>query len=269
MEKIKFCNSDIVYNCNLLYIKNNVYKIVLVTPLPSDDILLSGFMLLNEYNLDVMSDFSDYTTKYKSTNEKNTTYLSTGEVFNESTQSNTTQDEKKDKENELTEEEKQALKLAKLEQVKKNKIDEMNKTCEETINNGISINGKQYSFTIQDQNNILNVMNVAKTTGLEVPYHANDESCALYTFEQVANIYMQEQIHLAMCQTYFNQLKLYIKSILDVEKINDISSITWGTELTGKYLETYNIIIEQNNKVMQKLTTIESMAVSSEAEKEE
>ncbi|MCI5918729.1 MAG: hypothetical protein MRZ75_05270 [Roseburia sp.] len=265
MEKIKFCNSDIVYNCNLVYIKNDVYKIVLVTPLPSDDILLSGFMLLNEYNLDVMSDFSDYTTKYKSTNEINTIYLSTGEVFSESTQPGTTQDEGKEDEKELTEEEK----LAKLEQVKKNKIDEMNKICEETINNGISIDGKQYSFTIQDQNNILNVMNVAKTTGLEVPYHANDESCALYTFEQVANIYMQEQIHLAMCQTYFNQLKLYIESILDVGKINDISSITWGTELTGRYLETYNMIIEQNNKVMQKLTTIESMAVSSEAEKEE
>ena len=65
MEKIKFTNLDTVYNCNLTFIKNNVIKIIFDDVFPSEDVVLSGFSLLNEHNLDVMSDYSNYTTKYK------------------------------------------------------------------------------------------------------------------------------------------------------------------------------------------------------------
>ena len=42
---------------------------------------MSGFKLLNEHNLSVMGNFSLFTTKYKDTDEENTIYLSTGEVY--------------------------------------------------------------------------------------------------------------------------------------------------------------------------------------------
>ena len=255
MEKIKFTNLDTVYNCNLTFIKNNVIKIIFDDVFPSEDAVLSGFSLLNEHNLDVMSDYSNYTTKYKDSDEDKTIYLSTGEIYSDSPISDGTN---KIPEKELTEEEKEALAKAELEQVKKNKIIEMNTACKLAIENGISVNDKQYSYTIQDQSNMLNAMNLAKETGLTVPYHANGEPCSLYSYEEIATIYMQAQMNLTMNQTYFNQLKLYIESIVDTDEIVNVNAITWGTELSGKYLVKYNEIIEQSNKIMQKLISLEN-----------
>lgn len=258
MEKIKFNNLDTVYNCNLIFIKNNVIKIIFDNTIPSEDVILSGFSLLNEHNLDVMSDYSNYATKYKDSDEDKTIYLSTGEIYSDSPISDNTDGTDKAPEKELTEEEKEALAKAELEQAKKNKIAEMNTACELAIENGISVNDKQYSYTIQDQSNMLNAMNLAKETGLEVPYHANGESCSLYSYEEIASIYMQAQLNLTMNQTYFNQLKLYIESIVDTAEIDNINAITWGMELEGKYLETYNAIIAQSKTIMQKLIMIEA-----------
>lgn len=255
MEKIKFNNLDTVYNCNLIFVKNNVIKIIFDNTIPSEDVILSGFSLLNEHNLDVMSDYSNYATKYKDSDEDKTIYLSTGEIYSDSPISDETN---KIPEKQLTEEEKEALAKAELEQAKKNKIAEMNTACELAIENGISVDDKQYSYTIQDQSNMLNAMNLAKETGLEVPYHANGESCSLYSYEEIASIYMQAQMNLTMNQTYFNQLKLYIESIVDTGEMVNINSITWGMELEGKYLETYNAIIAQSKTIMQKLIMIEA-----------
>ena len=44
--------------------------------------------------------------------------------------------------------------------------------------------------------------------------------------------------------TYFNQLKLYVESLDDKEKV---SAISYGDELTGIYLDTYNAAIAQAN----------------------
>ena len=253
MEKIKFTNLDTVYNCNLTFIKNNVIKIIFDDVFPSEDAVLSGFSLLNEHNLDVMSDYSNYTTKYKDSDEDKTIYLSTGEIYSDSPISDETN---KIPEKELTEEEKEALAKAELEQVKKNKIIEMNTACKLAIENGISVNDKQYSYTIQDQSNMLNAMNLAKETGMEIPYHADGESCSLYNYDTLASIYMMEQMNITTNQTYFNQMKLYVLSITDTNDIDKVNKIKYGDELTGEYIVKYNEIIEQSNKVMQKLISL-------------
>lgn len=259
MEKIKFNNLDTVYNCNLTFVKNDVVKIIFNDNIVlSEDSMLSGFFLLNEYNLEVMSDYSNYTTRYKDSDEDKTVYLSTGEIYSDSSISDNTDETDKTPEKELTEEEKEALAKAELEKAKKNKIAEINTACESAIENGISVDDKQYSYTIQDQSNMLNAMNLAKETGLEVPYHANGESCSLYSYEEIASIYMQAQLNLTMNQTYFNQLKLYIESIVDTDEIANVNAITWGMELSDEYLETYNVIIEQSKAIMQKLIMIEA-----------
>ena len=255
MEKIKFANLDIVYNCNLTFIKNNVIKIIFDDVFPSEDAVLSGFSLLNEYNLDIMSDYSNYTTKYKDSDEDKTIYLSTGEIYSDSPISDETN---KIPEKELTEEEKEALVKAELEQVKKDKIVEMNTACKLAIENGISVNDKQYSYTIQDQSNMLNAMNLAKETGMEIPSHADGESCSLYNYDTLASIYMMEQMNITTNQTYFNQMKLYVLSITDTNDIDKVNEIKYGDELTGEYLVKYNEIIEQSNKIMQKLISLEN-----------
>lgn len=79
MEKIKFLKDSMLYTCDLTPIKNGVYKITSDT-LPAENIVLSGFEILNENNFSVMSDCSNFTTKYKES-DGNSVYVSTGEIF--------------------------------------------------------------------------------------------------------------------------------------------------------------------------------------------
>ena len=128
--------------------------------------------------------------------------------------------------------------------------------CEAVIENGVEVNGKHYSYTVQDQSNMLNAMNLAKETGMEVPYHADGESCSLYDYGAISAIYIQETMNLTTNQTYFNQLKLYILSISDVDKTDDIAAIKYGDKLTGEFLNKYNEIMSQSKKIVEKVVTL-------------
>ena len=250
MDKLKFNKNETISIGKLSYISNDIYKLEVENI--TEDIALSGFYLLNENNDEIMGDYSKFTTKYKSTDEGNTYYISTGVVY--------TEPEKKEPEKEpekvLTEEEIAEQKKLVLKFTKNNKIFEMSNACEAVIENGVEVNGKHYSYTVQDQSNMLNAMNLAKETGMEVPYHADGESCGLYNYDAIFAIYIQETMNLTTNQTYFNQLKLYILSISDVDKTDDIAAIKYGDKLTGEYLDKYNEIMNQSKKIVEKVVTI-------------
>lgn len=250
MDKLKFNKNETISIGKLSYISDDIYKLEVENI--TEDIALSGFYLLNENNDEIMGDYSKFTTKYKSTDEDNTYYISTGVVY--------TEPEKKEPEKEpekvLTEEEIAEQKKLVLKFTKNNKIFEMSNACEAVIENGVEVNGKHYSYTVQDQSNMLNAMNLAKETGMEVPYHADGESCGLYNYDAISAIYIQETMNLTTNQTYFNQLKLYILSISDVDKTDDIAAIKYGDKLTGEYLDKYNEIMNQSKKIVEKVVTI-------------
>ena len=250
MDKLKFNKNETISIGKLSYISDDIYKLEVENI--TEDIALSGFYLLNENNDEIMGDYSKFTTKYKSTDEGTTYYISTGVVY--------TEPEKKEPEKEpekvLTEEEIAEQKKLVLKFTKNNKIFEMSNACEAAIENGVEVNGKHYSYTVQDQSNMLNAMNLAKETGMEVPYHADGESCGLYNYDAISAIYIQETMNLTTNQTYFNQLKLYILSISDVDKTDDIAAIKYGDKLTGEYLDKYNEIMNQSKKIVEKVVTI-------------
>lgn len=264
MEKIKLLQSNNIFDATIEYIKSGVYKIILSEDTTVDFIeFSSGFQVLNEFNGSIMAEYRDYTIQYKesSEDEKNVFYMSNGEIYVEP-EPEPTPDLEPIPDKELTDEEKAALKEQEFISAKSNKINSMEEACKNAIETGIVIDGKQYAYTVQDQSNMLNAMSLAQQTGLEVPYHANGESCSLYNYTALATIYMQEQMNLTKNQTYFNQLKLYINSIDDVELLDEINNIYYGTELTGEYLDTYNMIIEQSQQIMQKLIVLETSAES-------
>ena len=72
---------------------------------------------------------------------------------------------------------------------------------------------------------------------------------------------MEEQMNLMKNQTYFNQLKLYINSITDVNELDTVNGIYYGTKLQGKYLDTYNKIIAQSEQIMSILVLIEARSL--------
>lgn len=251
MEKIFFQNDNKEYKCNILKVSEHIIKLAFENAYPSD-IITNGFEIHNEHNNTNMSGdyYHSFNTVYRELDSCSVLLSDNGDVYVEPVVPDP------EPIPEPTEEELAAQKLAEFNIEKENKIYEMRSACETTIEKGITTSeGKTYSYTVQDQSNILNAMNLAKSTGLEVPYHADGESCSLYTYDDIASIYMQEQMNLTKNQTYFNQLKLYIESVTDVKDIDLIKDIYYGTDLTGKYLDKYNEIMTQSEKVIQKLVS--------------
>ena len=65
MSKIYFINDkNTIYNVNF-YKQMEIVYIEFINNMPEDDILSSGFNIVNEHNGIVMGDYSDYTTIYR------------------------------------------------------------------------------------------------------------------------------------------------------------------------------------------------------------
>ena len=144
-----------------------------------------------------------------------------------------------------------------LEELKEKKINEFSSICKQNIENGVSITiddqEEHFTYGIDngDQGNIDDIFNLAITTNLSQPYHSKDGNCKLYTVEQITELYISCKILKASETTYFNQLKQYI---LDTNEKETIENITYGQELTGKYLNNYNAMMEQSQAIIQALT---------------
>lgn len=237
MQKVRFKNNDEVYDVimslmdnNRLYIKfnNSVTK----------NIFNAGFVELNEHNLVEQSDFSNMKYVYRDFNDgvqfiltesKNDVYVAPVEPEIPSTKPTTPYEPT-------------------LEDVMNTKINELSRICYQNINKGVDveINGViehfSYSESI-DQNNIKELFDVARDTGMDVYYHADGGDCKAYTAKQMIEIYSKQSENKLINTTYFNQMKMYIETLTDKDVI---SSITYGDELTGKYLETFNEALQKS-----------------------
>lgn len=257
MQKIKFNNSENIYNVSiqLFNIDGNIkrYYLKFNSSTQIDESVFSyGFVELNEHNLMIQADFSDMKYIYKK--ESDTSYILTnteGDIYME------LPDPKPIPEPEPyvpTEEELQIL----FESEKSDKISELSSNCQSAIYSGVDVGDKHYSYTIQDQTNLKNAINIAAQTSLAVPYHADNESCSLYTLTQLQEIYTAQQINLTKHQTYFNQMKKYItNTFTDRNMIKELQNIVYGHALTGTYLESYNFIIGQSILIMKTLSGLE------------
>ena len=136
------------------------------------------------------------------------------------------------------------------EPLAEDKISELNTICNKMITSGVDveIDGKteHFSYTIEDQANIDDIAQMAKSTNMEQSYHCDNGSCKLYTVEEITKIYMTQKMNKAHNITYANQLKLYVKSLKEKA---EVESIAYGQDLTGEYLNTYNTIMEHEQSV--------------------
>ena len=103
---------------------------------------------------------------------------------------------------------------------------------------------EHFSYNDEDQVNIKELFDLAVQTNVPLYYHADGESCKLYTVDQIVSIYTINAVNKMHHITYFNQLKMYIDSL---ETIDEIEIINYGDELTGEYLNTYNEAMSQAN----------------------
>ena len=136
-----------------------------------------------------------------------------------------------------------------IDEVKGDKIKEISATCEETIFKGVDValsdgSVKHFSLKTEDQINLngllgqINLGNIKPENG--VPYHADGELCTLFSvvdFTLIANTAMS---FILRQTTYCNHLMSYVKSL---ETRKEVEAVTYGQELTGEFLESYNTII--------------------------
>lgn len=143
-----------------------------------------------------------------------------------------------------------------LEEIKVRKINDFSSICKNNIENGVTIKidgeDEHFAYSIEsgDQGNIDDIFNLAVTTGLSQPYHSSNGNCKLYTVEQITELYIAVKYLKAKETTYFNQIKQYINDTDDKETIK---AMTYGQELTGKYLENYNSMMAQSQAIIESL----------------
>lgn len=180
----------------------------------------SGFLLLNEHNNKVMSDFSGHKYIYYM-DEDNYQYIIT------------------DDQDDIYYEQLSAPK-ASLEEIKALKISELEFEKEQAIANGISItfnNGTSgmFSLNMQDQISLtaLRVLAEQKEDKNEpsIPWHTSDDatSCRYFSPEEIIEITDAAVSHITYHNVFFRDLRAYINSLYneeDIEKITyDLSSL--------------------------------------------
>lgn len=150
-------------------------------------------------------------------------------------------------------------------QAKEAKLNELSDICNSMIDTGLDVqlsdnSTKHFTYTLADQANVSEMFTAVMAGATEYPYHADGESCMMYSAGDIITIYSTLSSMKTGQITYQNQLKQYVKTLNTVE---DIEAVTYGQELTGEYLEAYTTLIaqakEQLQTVLSKITTVLSV----------
>lgn len=136
-----------------------------------------------------------------------------------------------------------------LEPMRTNKLSQLSQICNETINNGLSIqlsdgSTQSFSYSLEkgDQNNIKEMFDAVCMGAEGFVYHQNDGGCIFYSAQDVLIIYKTLSMLKISNTTYYNQLKQYVNSL---SNLDEIKAVEYGQELTGEYLQTYNTRMQE------------------------
>lgn len=112
------------------------------------------------------------------------------------------------------------------------KIKELANACQKTIENGLRIGDKYYSFTIDDQLNLLSAENAINSGEQQVLYHANGEEYRYFSAEEIralSEAFSTWRIYNTLC---YKALKNYVNSLDNIDKIINLS---FGDEVPNEF----------------------------------
>lgn len=135
------------------------------------------------------------------------------------------------------------------------KEEELSNACNSIISSGTvvtlsDLSIKQFSYSIEDQANVSEMFNAVLMGASSYPYHANGESCMMYSAIDIMTIYTTLSSLKTAQITYFNQLRQYLRTL---ETVPVIRAVIYGQTLEGEYLDTYNTLIMQAAAEMKKI----------------
>lgn len=236
MSLIRFKKSEQIFDIPCDQIGGHVIRLTFEElPLPEDEILYSGFEVMNENNQElVQGDYTNYIYFYRRyKRDPYTIELSDEDIpFDESTSIDNVFPEGGTAEPTFS-------------QLVEIKLQELSSVCNMVIIEGLTIDGVHYSYTLEDQLNLESVKNTVSITGLPLGYHANGQDCADYTKEQFLNIYIQLAMNKYCAQTYYNQLRSYLRSLEHTDENKElVEGFVYGMPLPEKYKENYDHFVE-------------------------
>lgn len=126
-----------------------------------------------------------------------------------------------------------------LEEVKTQKISEMNKVQQSIIRNGVEVtlsDGTIERFSLKDQDQTsLNTLQKKAESGVEkIPWHVDDEDkhCKYFSAEDMMIITTEAEQYVTYHVTYYRDLRIYIKSMKDKESVE---AVTYGMYIPTEY----------------------------------
>lgn len=126
---------------------------------------------------------------------------------------------------------------------KDNKISSLSSICSSTITAGTDVEWmgetKHYSLTLEDQSNLM-ALYANASLGLSVPYHADGETCRIYSAEEFQFVFNTVSHFKVYHTTYFNMLK---HMILEMETKEEIDAAEYGMPLNDKYQKLLEEVI--------------------------
>lgn len=124
-----------------------------------------------------------------------------------------------------------------VEFLKEKKIEQMSAFCRASIVAGFSItlsDGEEHHFSLEleDQLKISKLADKAKSGEMLLPWHPDDDWCRFFSAEDILAINERMEALETFHTTYFNSLKMYIKSL---ETVEEIGAIEYGMEIPAEY----------------------------------
>lgn len=220
MNNILFLDSETPVHGNVKKVSEHVIEITGV------EINLSGFHIIKNTG-SVFGKYENYTTLYREV-ENGFQLSNDGSVYVEP------EPEPEPEPVEPT-----------LEELKEQKINEVNNICKETIYAGIDVElptgeTKHFSLKEEDQINLFGKKDQINEGITQLEYHADGEPCRYYTAEEMTAIITAAMQYKSYHTTYCNSLHTWIK---EVENKEDLAQITYGATIPEEYqsevLKTY------------------------------
>lgn len=143
--------------------------------------------------------------------------------------------------------------------LKEAKIAELKALNDQAVDAGttvtLSTGEENFIYTLDEQSNISEMFTAVVMGATEYSYHQNDDSCRMFNAGDIMTLYGTLSMYKTGLLTYFNQLKNYVGTLTSIE---EVQAVTYGQELTGEYLTSYNDLMAKNkaqlDKVIENLT---------------
>lgn len=205
MQTLIYNRNTEQYQVSFRIINRNVVEIKGEVPIKTD-----GFMLSRdgkEWN----GDYSDYTTVYRQIGDR-VQFSNDGSVYVPPEPPTPPEPY-----------------IPTLEEVKAQKIVEMNAEQQMTIQNGIDVTlmdgtVEHFSLSDRDQGDLTALKDDVNEGATKLPWHVDDESmhCKYYSNEDMRTIITAAKQFATYHVTYFRDLRIYINSMLDKESVESV-----------------------------------------------